>query len=154
MKNDLLKIVKIMLIFLVGAAARFAAIVITTFILVYARSIADLLYFVIMAAVIAVEIYAGFLVGRISEKKPRLPRMAGIIAYVLGAAVLLAVLIVRNECDIARALNSSQMFSGLTVAVGKAYRWILWGNAAAVAANAAVQTAYTIVRKKDENDSR
>ena len=76
------------------------------------------------------------------------------MAYVLGAAVLLAVLIVKNECDITRALNSPWMFNGLTVAFGRAVRWILWGNAAAVAVNAVVQTVYTIVRKKDENDPR
>lgn len=46
--------------------------------------------FAVITAVIVLGIYVGLLVGRISEKKLRLPRMAGIIAYVLGAAVLLS----------------------------------------------------------------
>lgn len=77
MKKILLRTLKIMLIFLAGAAARFAAIAITVFVLVYKLSIADLLFFPVMAVVIALGIYVGFLVGRISEKKLRLPRMAG-----------------------------------------------------------------------------
>ena len=151
MKNNLLKTVKITLIFLAGAAARLAVIVGMLYVMLTTLSVADLLFIVVMMAVIALGIYAGFLVGKISEKKLRLSRMAGIMAYVLGAA---AVLIVKNECDITRALNSPWMFNGLTVAFGRAVRWILWGNAAAVAVNAVVQTVYTIVRKKDENDPR
>lgn len=156
MKNNLLKTVKITLIFLAGAATRLAVIAGMVLVMVYMISAANLFFLFVMMVVIALGIYAGFLVGDISEKKPRLPRMAGIMAYVLGAAVLLAVLIVKNECDITRALNSpsSWMFNGLTVAFGRAARWILWGNAAAVAVNAVVQTVYTIVRKKDENDPR
>lgn len=154
MKNNLLKTVKITLIFLAGAAARLAVIVGMAYVMLIMLSVADLLFIVVMMAVIALGIYAGFLVGKISEKKLRLSRMAGIMAYVFGAAVLLAVLIVKNECDITRALNSPWMFNGLTVAFGRAVRWILWGNAAAVAVNAVVQTVYTIVRKKDENDPR
>ena len=145
---------KITLIFLTGAATRLAVIAGMIFVMMRTLSIADLLFVVIMAAVIALGIYAGFLVGNISERNLRLTRMAGVAAYALGAAVLLAVLIIQNECSIERAINSSQMFSGLTVTLGGAFRWILWGNAAAVAVNAAVQTVYTIVRKKDENDSR
>lgn len=154
MKNNLLKTVKITLIFLTGAATRLAVIVGMLYVMLTTLSVADLLFIVIMMAVIALGIYAGFLVGKISEKKPQFPRMAGIMAYVLGAAVLLAVLIVENECKITRAMDSSWMFSGLTVTFGRAFRWILWGNAAAVAVNAVVQTVYTIVRKKDENDPR
>lgn len=154
MKRILLRTLKIMLIFLAGAAARFAAIAITVFVLVYKLSIADLLFFPVMAVVIALEIYAGFFVGRISEKKLRLPRMAGVGAYAFGAAVLLSVLIIRNEQSIELAKSSSSfMFGNLGVAVGVAFRWILWGNVLAVAANAAVQAVYTIVRKKDENNS-
>lgn len=154
MKNNLLKTVKITLIFLAGAATRLAVIAGMVLVMVYMISVANLFFLFVMMVVIALGIYAGILVGDISEKKPRLPRMAGIMAYVLGAAVLLAVLIVKNECDITRALNSPWMFNGLTVAFGQAFRWILWGNAAAVAVNAVVQTVYTIVRKKDENDPR
>lgn len=154
MKNNLLKTVKITLIFLTGAATRLAVIAGMVLVMVYMISVANLFFLFVMMVVIALGIYAGILVGDISEKKPRLPRMAGIMAYVLGAAVLLAVLIVKNECDITRALNSPWMFNGLTVAFGQAFRWILWGNAAAVAVNAVVQTVYTIVRKKDENDPR
>ncbi len=154
MKNNLLKTVKITLIFLAGAATRLAVIAGMVLVMVYMISAANLFFWFVMMVVIALGIYAGILVGDISEKKPRLPRMAGIMAYVLGAAVLLAVLIVENECKITRAMDSSWMFSGLTVAFGRAFRWILWGNAAAVAVNAVVQTVYTIVRKKDENDSR
>lgn len=154
MKNNLLKTVKITLIFLVGAATRLAVIAGMVLVMVYMISAANLFFLFVMMVVIALGIYAGILVGDISEKKPRLPRMAGIMAYVLGAAVLLAVLIVKNECDITRALNSPWMFNGLTVAFGQAFRWILWGNAAAVAVNAVVQTVYTIVRKKDENNPR
>lgn len=154
MKNNLLKTVKITLIFLAGAATRLAVIAGMVLVMVYMISVANLFFWFVMMVVIALGIYAGILVGDISEKKLRLSRMAGIMAYVLGAAVLLAVLIVKNECDITRALNSPWMFNGLTVAFGRAFRWILWGNAAAVAVNAVVQTVYTIVRKKDENDPR
>ena len=92
MKNNLLKTVKITLIFLAGAAARLAVIVGMLYVMLTTLSVADLLFIVVMMAVIALGIYAGFLVGKISEKKLRLSRMAGIMAYVLCAAVLLAVL--------------------------------------------------------------
>lgn len=135
------------LIFFAGGAVRLAAVVIMTAVSLWALSTADLLYFLLAAGIIALGIWSGFWLSDFLDKNPKIPWLAGALTYALGAALVLAFMIISNEINIAKALDSNEMFSGLSYSLNRAFRWILWGNAPAVVLNPLVQVFRRALKK-------
>lgn len=141
------KVLKYGLILFAGAAARLVAVVIMTAVSLLALSIADLLYFLLAAGITALGIWSGFWLSDFLDKNPKIPWLAGALTYALGAALVLAFMIISNEINIAKALDSNEMFSGLRYSLNRAFRWILWGNAPAVVLNPLVQFFRRVLKK-------
>ncbi len=132
------------LILFAGGAVRFEAVVIMTAVSLWALSIADLLYFLLAAGITALGIWSGFWLSDFLGKDPKIPWLAGALTYALGAALVLAFMIISTEINIAKALDSNEM---LSYSLNRAFRWILWGNAPAVVLNPLVQVFRRALKK-------
>lgn len=141
------KVLKYGLILFAGAAARLVAIIAMTAISLWAMEIVYQMYLLLAIGLTALGIWSGFWLSEFLDKNPKISWLAGALTYALGAAVVLAVMIIQNEIGIAKALDSSEMFSGLGYGLRCAFRWVLWGNAPAVVLSPLVQIFRRCLRK-------
>lgn len=141
------KVLKYGLILFAGAAARLVAVIAMTAILLWAMGIVYQMYWLLAIGLTALGIWSGFWLSDFLDKNPKIPWLAGALTYALGAAVVLAVMIIQTEINIAKALDSSEMFSGLRYGFSRAFRWILWGNAPVVVLNPLVQVFRRVLKK-------
>lgn len=141
------KVLKYGLILFAGAAARLVAVIAMTVISLWAMEIVYQMYFLLAIGLTALGIWSGFWLSDFLDKSPKIPWLAGALVYALGAAIVLAVMIIQNEIGIAKSAVSTQMFSGLGYGLRCAFRWVLWGNAPAVILNPLVQVFRRILKK-------
>lgn len=141
------KVLKYGLILFAGAAARLVAVIAMTAILLWAMGIVYQMYWLLAIGLTALGIWSGFWLSEFLGKNPKIPWLAGALTYALGAAVALAVMIIQTEINIAKAVDSNEMFSGLRYGFSCAFRWVLWGNAPAVVLNPLVQVFRRVLKK-------
>lgn len=141
------KALKCGLIFFIGAAARFLAVVAMTEISLWTIEIVYEMYILLAIGLTALGVWVGFLLSDFSDKNPKIPWLLGAAMYALGAAIVLACMIILNEAHIARLADSNEMFSGLGYGLCCAFRWVLWGNAPAVVLSPIVQIFRRTLKK-------